>query len=222
MFSPLFLFASSVWRVRKSRDPVTRASSLVSRATEIPPFRLSLPDFGHELARARRYERPLAIVVLGVDDEQIPKLMGRPSNGNGNGNGSADSEKQSMAPVAQFVSLVLGSLLREVMRGSDLVTYSSPEDRYVILLTESNEARARRAVQRLDELFYRRTLAHVRAGIAEFPSDGLTLEDLLSRAQSAWQERPVRGLTAEPPAGKETSVGALTSVYSRIPLADKV
>lgn len=211
-FIPFLFITGLIGRPRKP--------SLTPGTTDIPTFRRSIPDLARELARARRYQRPLAIVVLGLGNGEISEPISSLTGEGGNGNSASDM--QSLAHSTQLVSILLGSLFRNVMRESDIVTYSATEDRYVILLAESNEEQARQAVQRLDMLFNKRTLAHLRAGIAEFPSGALTLEDLVSHAQRAWKERPVGGALAESVAGPQPlGISALLSVKS-VQLVDEL
>jgi hypothetical protein len=103
-----------------------------------------------------------------------------------------------MTPTSQVATIVFGSVLQEALRESDIVTYVVAHNQYAILLTESTKAQARRAIERLAALYNQRTLDHLRAGIAEFPADALTLEELIASAQSAWQEQPVRQNSKEP------------------------
>jgi len=106
-----------------------------------------------------------------------------------------------MTPTSQVATIVFGSVLQEALRESDIVTYVVAHNQYAILLTESTKAQARRAIERLAAQYHQRTVDHLRAGIAEFPADALTLEDLIASAQKAWQEQPV-GQTSTEPKGK--------------------
>jgi hypothetical protein len=103
-----------------------------------------------------------------------------------------------MTPTSQVATIVFGSVLQEALRESDIVTYVVAHNQYAILLTESTKAQARRAIERLAALYNQRTLDHLRAGIAEFPADALTLEELIASAPSAGQEQPVRQNSKEP------------------------
>jgi hypothetical protein len=45
-------------------------------------------------------------------------------------------------------------------------------------------------VQRVHELFRERTALGLRAALASFPTDGLSVQDLIDRARSGWIEEP--------------------------------
>jgi hypothetical protein len=213
-----FLFIVGLIRRRQAEAAVVRAASLASKATGIPAFRKSLPEFAREFARARRHQRPLAVAVLclGSDQlaEQMASLIGEP------GNGSVTSRMQLLGHTTQLVSFALGSILRDVLRESDIVTYGAADDRYVVLLTDSNESQAQQVVQRLNELFYKRMSARLRAGIAVFPTDGLTLEELVSSAQAACHPRPIGDFSLQCPPDRDKKNGAPVGCSAMITAPD--
>jgi GGDEF domain-containing protein len=180
-----FLIPSLSRRFRHAEAAFAHAASLASRTAGIPLFRHSLPELTQEVTRARRYQRPLSIMVLSMQPDQLSEYMSSLFGRGGNGN-SANRDRL-LARAAQLVTVVLGPVLRDVLRQTDIVTYMAAEDQYVILLPESDGAQAERVVERINEHFYTRTFAHLRAGIAAFPADGLTVEDLVARAQSPSQ-----------------------------------
>ena len=188
-FNPL-QFVKRRLGFRSTADGAFSGALEVAREiSDIPTYRPSLPALVAELTRARRYERPLAIVVLELERECFIEQGSRVAGKNGNGNGA---DRVALARTAQVVSFILGSILRGTLRESDIAAYAATEDRYVILLAESDQVRAQNTVQRLHELFQRRAHAHFRAGIAEFPADGVTLGELVSSAQREWRHRSVQ------------------------------
>lgn len=188
LFKPL-QFLADLRRGRRSTEDVFRhVASQLQRTADISAFRQSIPALTAEMARARRYKRPLAVVMLGLANDSLPEHVYRLVGENGNDNGDG---KKILSRTTQLVSFVLGFILRDALRESDIATYSAADDRYILMLAESTRAQAQETVQRLNGLFYQRVYAHLRAGIAEFPDDGLTLDELVSGAQQEWHQRPV-------------------------------
>jgi hypothetical protein len=99
----------------------------------------------------------------------------------------ADTDTALVSGTSQVATIVFGSVLREALRESDIVTYIAAHSQYAILLTESTKAQAQSAIERITALYSRRTPNHLRAGTAEFPRDALTLEELITTAQKAWE-----------------------------------
>ena len=184
-----FLSFLSPTRLTRSKAEATiaDAAKVATRAAGVPTFRRSLPDLARELARARRYGRPLSVVVLSLGNGHLAEEVRR-VNGN---NGDSTADVKLLTRTSQVASIVFGWVLQEALRESDTLSYFAADNRYVILMTESTHEQAHKAMERLSALYYQRTLDHLRAGIAQFPGDGLTLEDLVVSAQKAWHEKPV-------------------------------
>ena len=146
----------------------------------VPTYRRTLPQFTNELARVRRYNRPLTLVVLRIESDQLLLDLKRslmPETGDG-GVGSYNNIMQTI----QLVFSLVGSILRESLRESDIATYDVAHNQYIILLPESDLKQATQTVRRLKKLLFKRTAGHLVAGIASFPEDGLIIEDLVNKA----------------------------------------
>jgi hypothetical protein len=86
--------------------------------------------------------------------------------------------------ASYFFYSLISSLLRDNLRACDFLTYDVSNDYYVILMPETSAALAEQAVIRLNELIVNRIKVHLRIGVAEFPKDGLTIEDLVNHAHT--------------------------------------
>ncbi len=128
----------------------------------------------------RRYGRPLSILVLRLESDQLLLDLKRSLIADA-GNGGVESYNQVMQTIQLVFSLV-GSILKESLRESDIATYDVPSNQYVIMLPESNREQAMLTVTRLKKLLFKRTAGHLVTGVAEFPTDGLILQDLITRA----------------------------------------
>ncbi len=163
---------SQVFKSRSRRSRKTGATlkegPLLSKLARIPSYREALPDFDAEVTRARRYQRPLSVLVLRC-------VLGK--NGS---NGSSGEHADPSYP--DMISLLLGAILPDWIRETDLVAYDAAAGRYVILMPELTKSQAERAVRRLNELLRARVATPTSVGIAEFPGDGLTLEEIVARA----------------------------------------
>lgn len=109
-----------------------------------------------ELRRARRYERPLAIIAATLDE-------------------SAD----------QMRFMLLGAILQATLRECDVLACAPDLHRYIIALPECDAAATQRAIDRIADFVKQRTDFPLRAAAAAYPVDGLTLEDLVASANSA-------------------------------------
>jgi hypothetical protein len=191
---------------------------MLAQLPTIPTFQELRPALDGELRRSRRYERPLAVLVVVPD-------VGPPLNGNGKGNGAhahngngahahggngahhTNGAGNGRAPYgagddiangvlrplywAQLRFLMLGSLLCGTLRESDVVTYAADVHEFVALLPECKGDAARQTVERLHHIYSSRMGIGLRAGMAVYPADGLTLDDLLDHARRALATTPI-------------------------------
>jgi hypothetical protein len=119
------------------------------------------------------------------------------ANGSGNGR-TADSAGSDIVngvlrPLywAQLRFLMLGSLLCGTLRESDVVSYAADVHEFVALLPECKGDAARQTVERLHQIYSSRMGTGLRAGMAVYPADGLTLDDLLEHARRALAATPI-------------------------------
>jgi hypothetical protein len=200
------------------------STPVLAQLPTIPTFQELRPALEGELRRSRRYERPLAVLVVVPD--LGPPLAGAGhftgdgtgnGRGHGNGNGSnapngngahhangsgngrtahsagSDIANGVLRPLywAQLRFLMLGSLLCGTLRESDVVSYAADVHEFVALLPECKGDAARQTVERLHQIYSSRMGTGLRAGMAVYPADGLTLDNLLEHARRALAATPI-------------------------------
>ena len=146
MLESLFTMMRGRGQQKLSGTPPRDVSHLLE-ASGVLAFRSALPTLTAELERARRYARPLALVLFSVEDN---------------------------------LALFLAPVLREVLRETDVVT-ATAGGRCLVVMPETGDEDAKRAIERIREI-----CVNLRAGVAMFPRDGWTLEDLIANAQGHW------------------------------------
>jgi hypothetical protein len=131
----------------------------------VPTLREVLPKLSTELDRARRHSRPLSIVVFGLDP--VATDMGR-------------------ARLTPLLSALLAPSMREALRQTDIVSYTTREAQSLVALPETTADGARQTISRLLQMDAIQVLCPLRIGLASFPDDGWTLEDVIVRAEEEW------------------------------------
>lgn len=136
---------------------------LAATAPGVPLYHDALLELKKEISRSRRLEHPLSIVVIGlaapVEESEIrarPRLQDRSD---------------------QLHLLRRASAIREALREIDMVVYDNKCEQYIILLPATTSAQATKSVDRVKGLFAG-MVERLVVGIAEFPIDGLFVEDL--------------------------------------------
>lgn len=155
----------------------------------VPTLSEVLPRLATELDRARRHSRPLSVMVLGLDP--VATDVSR---------ASIDSESTGLPRVALFpvLSALLAPSLREALRLTDIVSYTTREAQSLVALPETTAEGARRTIGRLVLLSSIQVLCPLRIGVAAFPDDGWTLEDVITRAEEDWaRSRAIQAIADE-------------------------
>lgn len=128
-----------------------------------------------EFIRSRRHNRPLALVVV----EPIP--------------GSIDAElKRSVQEIQRkmtqrFLVASLAQLISTEARRTDLVISRNENGRFVILCPETSSEGSLRLIERIQMVSMERLGISIVYGMASFPDEALTYDDLINKAEFQMQ-----------------------------------
>ncbi len=118
-----------------------------------------------EVERARRYHRSLSVVLLGPDDwPATVRELGQ--------------EKASEALRE------VGQVILKGLRSMDAASRRD-ESRFLVILPETAAAGAQLVAERLCEAVESETELRFRSGVAEFPNDAVSRDELLAEVQAA-------------------------------------
>lgn len=156
------------------------------QACDVPTLRQSIPRLSLELERARRHARPLSLAILSVLLVPTDGVRDPQPEGSGDREAFQDPSSSGSAALHPLMSALLAPSLRDVLRQVDVVTYTPSEAQVLVLLPETTAIGARQAMQRVQRQPSIQILSPLRIGIAVFPEDGRTLEDILARADENW------------------------------------
>lgn len=173
---------NSAFAVRDYRQKLTAAEEELAQLRALDPltgigtFAQLKASLDGEIARSRRYGRPVSALVLGIDEYQGVRFqLGR---------------EKCDELVAQMVGEIRNSL-----RGADRL-FRMDVDEFVVVLPETDLPAARLAAERLGGLVHQLTAkgrhgaveVRVRIGGAVFPHDRVRgTEDLLREANRVYQ-----------------------------------
>src|SRR5215211_6999052 len=122
-----------------------------------------------ELTRSRRYHRPLSVVIIQSEseDEKITREAFR--------NIQHDL-------TSRFTSARVGQIIDDRIRQTDLVLRDY-KGRFIVLCPETDLSNAALLATRIAQAIKERTDLRVLWGVAAFPEEALTFEDLLQKAR---------------------------------------
>lgn len=126
-----------------------------------------------ELTRSRRYHRPLSVVLIESEsrEQKIDREMMR-------------SIQHDL--MNRFTSARVAQIIDESIRQTDMVMRDY-RGGYVILCPETDVTSASLLAKRISEAIKARVDLHVLWGVAAFPEEALTFEELLQKARERLQ-----------------------------------
>jgi GGDEF domain-containing protein len=158
------------------------------------------PVIKREMQSSRRSNRPLSVMVLDA---------------------KADSEKINLQETAREIQnilvkrqsmVALARLLPRALRRTDFVLHEVGDGRLVVVMPELRKEQTGAIINRLTQVAQRRLGLSVQYGIASFPDNGVTFEELVYQAeQNLEPSQDVRRI--------EGSVDRRESTTEKLPVA---
>ena len=163
-----------------------RTLSEIVEAAAIPAYRHLLPRLNKEIARSRRFKHPLTVIAIGTNNNGSSHVN-KPLNGMPvlNGEVYANNPEQ----LTQLGFFLCGTVFRDAVREIDITSYDGAHNQFVIALPETPKPKAIQMVNRLTYMVGEQIADHLSVGIAEFPTDGLIISDLLEVAMNSVIDR---------------------------------
>ncbi|HMB22111.1 MAG: GGDEF domain-containing protein [Chloroflexota bacterium] len=169
------LLEVGVWFAHQLASQISHAESIMdalaltafpnrARDIEVEDQRIKI-----ELTRSRRYQRPLSVVLIQMEseDEKSAREM-------------LKSVQHDL--LTRFSSARVGQIIDDRIRQTDLVM-KDYKGRFVVLCPETDFQSASLLAKRIAQAIEERTGLHVLQGVASFPEEALTFDDLLQKAR---------------------------------------
>lgn len=125
-----------------------------------------------ELARSRRYNRPLSLVIIEPD----PAAIGAESQ-------PAPREIQQQL-ARRYVMAQIAEILDKEARNTDTIVKQDKPDRFIILCPETQTSNTNTLIRRVVEKTRAQVGVQVGFGVAAFPDEAMTFEELLQKAEA--------------------------------------
>lgn len=133
-------------------------------------------DIQLELTRVRRHQRPLSVIVVETKPESVRAALHR------------TVQEVQRAMLSRYVVTSLARVIGNQLRRTDLVLNQRDRGRFIILSPDTNMVNSTVVVDRIQAAATEELGVSVACGIATFPEDALTFEELIHRAELSLQE----------------------------------
>ena len=137
---------------------------------QIPPVEESQDRILAELNRSRHYNSPLSLIAVDLETSgvrvNIPRVL-------------QDMQKEM---VDRYIQVRVGELIRPTLRRMDLVLEDQSNNRLLILTPEMKVQDTQILIDRIRQDISSRLKVEANFGVACFPDEALTFEDLVREA----------------------------------------
>jgi GGDEF domain-containing protein len=124
-----------------------------------------------EMQYTRRVNRPLSIMMIEADSTG-PRA-----------NLQATAQEIQRLLAKRYSLMALSRLMARTLRRTDFILEQAHEGRLVLVAPEMRKEQTDAIIERLNEQAQRRLGISLRSGVASFPDEGVTFEELLYQAE---------------------------------------
>ncbi len=132
----------------------------------------AMDDIKTELTRSRRYHRPLSLILIEPDANSLREEF-QPT---------LKEIQQHMA--RRYTMAHLAEVLNKEARRTDMIIKQGHPERFILLCPETPSSNTNTLVNRIVDSAREHTGVSVGFGIASFPEEALTFEELINKAHS--------------------------------------
>ena len=176
LLSILVLLAHNVGRGLHDFEEAVKNITLSDVNRRVRNMDEAIEDIRMELVRSRRHQRPLTVMVIEAKPESIRAVLHR------------TVQEVQRAMMTRYVVTSLARVIGNQLRRTDMVLDQRDRGRFVILSPDTNVASSSVVVGRIQAAAAEQLGVSIACGLASFPDDALTFEELVHRAEGHLQE----------------------------------
>lgn len=169
--------------VREFESAINRLT--IGRADALPePFSTGQAEMYREVRRARRHQRPLALMAIGVEEQSIQVVLDRMV------------QEAQHAMIRQYALTDVARALCDELADYNIIARRN--DHFLALLPEVASEELDNLVNRLRQAVFERVGVTLQIGTASFPDDALTFESLVKKAMEEMSKEQGAGHPVRP------------------------
>jgi len=124
-----------------------------------------------ELYRSRRNQQPLSVVVLEVADEDANVILNQ------------TVEEIIKSTRKHYIYMSLARVVRRALRRTDMLLHQTSSGRFILLGPETSAKDATHLIEKIKMVAKNELNISPNLGVATFPEDALTFNDLVDQAE---------------------------------------
>ena len=147
-----------------------------------------------EMLRSRRHRRPLSVLVIKPDANSVTTAIHR----------TVQEVQQAM--MTRYVVTSLTRIVSDVMRRTDTIFEQPNANQFIVMSPETNTVNSSAFIDRIQAAATEKLGVNVICGVASFPDDALTFDELVREAEAHAKRQQSRSSQAKPPTEARSSV----------------
>ena len=172
LLSISIFLAFEVARNLKQTDDTLARVMLPDLGNRIMPMEDASKDIAAEFVRARRHNRPLALVVIEPAEGSIKDTL----------TGAVHQIQATL--LERYMVSSIAKVIGEEARRIDLIVQPDENGKFVILCPETSAEGSTVMANRIQETVREQLGINVHYGFATFPEQALTFDEILARAEN--------------------------------------
>lgn len=171
------LLTVSIWFAHHLAEQIYDFEEAVANITftetdrRVQPLNVALEDIKIELTRSRRYKSPLSVLVVTPETNSIQVALHR------------TIMEVQRAMMNRYVLTSMSRVISMALRRTDMVMEQHEKERFVILSPHTPGSDLQIVVKRIQDAISKQLGVNVKCGVASFPEDALTFDELLHKAE---------------------------------------
>jgi GGDEF domain-containing protein len=134
-------------------------------------------DLQTELIRSRRHQRPLTVIVIEPDPNSVQANLHR------------TVQEVQRAMMGRYVLTSLARAVSDTLRRTDKIFKHNSQDRFVVVCPETDTKASDVLIERIKTAATEQLGVIVHCGVSSFPTEALTFEELVHRAEAQFQKQ---------------------------------
>jgi hypothetical protein len=165
-------------RLEQLQETLTNLA-VAELSDEVKPFGTGQGQIYREVRRARRYQRPLALLAISVTDESFKVSQDHFARAVPLHRFLGEVQREIMK---KYIATRLGNLLVEVLEDSAVVTQR--DSHFVTLLPETAREDITNVLKKLESAAEEKLGLKLKIGVSTFPDRAVTFETMLEQAEA--------------------------------------
>lgn len=161
---------------------------------QVRPLAESSDDIQTEMVRSRRHRRPLSVLVIKPHPNSVNTAIHR----------TVQEVQQAM--MTRYVVTSLTRVVADVMRRTDTIYEQPTANQFIVLSPETSASNSTSFIERIRAAASEKLGVEVICGVASFPDDALTFDELVREAEAHAQRQQSRSSQAKAQAEARSTI----------------